>query len=76
MNPVGVQQNVLNPYGVLFLGDSVNPPALPGAINMKALRAFYNALSADFAYTVGAGGGQKGNYPYSSQLYIPMNLMN
>ena len=24
----------------------------PGAINMKALRAFYNALSADFAYAV------------------------
>ena len=53
MNPVGVQQNVLNPYGGLVFGDSVNPPALPGAINMKALRAFYNALSADFAYAGG-----------------------
>ena len=57
MNPVGVQQNVLNPYGVLVLGDSVNPLALPAAINMKALRAFNNALSADFAYAVGVAGG-------------------
>ena len=49
MNPVWTQQNVLNPYGVLFWWNSVNPP---GGTNMKALWAFNNALSADFAYTL------------------------